>query len=247
MISPSREKKRMVDAGAGFIERIGVINRTRTEIFTVGWGTFQIAHFNERLFHLYNITIPPVIASSVRKRQAEFLAGRVVAATALKSCGVAYPAIEIQPDRAPRWPAGYIGSISHTNDRAVAVVASSQHHTAVGIDVERIMDSATLMQVLPAITVGDEWRRVECSGSGLSVEQLGTLIFSAKESLFKALNPIVNKFFDFTAAALTQVRIKQRRFTIQLTCDWGEQYRANISFTGRFYINHDAVVTLLIV
>ncbi|WJM86962.1 4'-phosphopantetheinyl transferase superfamily protein [Dickeya chrysanthemi] len=247
MISQSREKKAAADADAGFIERIGIINSRRTGIFTVGWGTFQIAHFNERLFRFYDVTMPPVIASSVRKRQAEFLAGRFVAATVLKFCGVTDPAIEIQPDRAPRWPAGYIGSISHTNSRAVAVVANSQHHTVAGIDVERVMDSATLMQVLPAITVGDEWRRIECVGNGLSAEQLGTLIFSAKESLFKALSPVVNKFFDFTAATLTQVRIKQRRFTIQLTCDWSEQYHANISFTGRFYINHDAIVTLLVV
>ncbi|MCO7254875.1 4'-phosphopantetheinyl transferase superfamily protein [Dickeya oryzae] len=245
MILQSREKKAATDHG--FIERIGVINSRRTGIFTIGWGIFDIAYFNQRLFHFYDIAMPSVIASSVRKRQAEFLAGRFIAVTALKSCGVECPTIGIQSDRAPRWPTGYIGSISHTNGNVVAVVAKTQHHTAAGIDVERIMDCATLMQVLPSITVGDEWHRIECQRGGLSVEQLGTLIFSAKESLFKTLNPVVNKFFDFTAAMLTQVRVKQRRFTIQLTCDWSEQYRATLSFTGRFYINHNVVVTLLVI
>ena len=39
-------------------------------------------------------------------------------------------------DRAPLWPAGAVGSISHTDDYCVVVVGHSVEHRSLGVDAE---------------------------------------------------------------------------------------------------------------
>ena len=56
------------------------------------------------------------VAKAVPKRVAQFTAGRVCARRALAQLGNTEPVpILMGEDRAPQWPAGYVGSISHTD------------------------------------------------------------------------------------------------------------------------------------
>jgi len=76
------------------------------------------------------------IVQAVARRRDEFRAGRIQARQALARLGVAAAAIAKGAAGEPIWPAGFTGSISHTDDCAFAVVASTAAVRAIGLDVE---------------------------------------------------------------------------------------------------------------
>src|SRR5690606_17100736 len=98
------------------------------------------------------------------------------------------------PDRAPVWPRGVIGSISHTAGRCVVAVARQDEVAMLGVVIEvrdgfgraLCADVCTLdeLQWLSEQPVADQgW--------------LATLLFSAKECGYKAQFPHTRTFLDF--------------------------------------------------
>jgi 4'-phosphopantetheinyl transferase EntD len=127
------------------------------------------------------------------KRLREFSAGRHCARRALAHLGHAPVALPVGPGRAPLWPAGIIGSISHTAEIAVAVVARQAQLQSLGIDVE----SADPLEpgLLELVCRDDE--RAAMAVSGLEHGLGAKLIFSAKESVYKCLWPLTGVFLEF--------------------------------------------------
>ncbi|MEL6424291.1 MAG: hypothetical protein AAFQ33_02435, partial [Pseudomonadota bacterium] len=74
--------------------------------------------------------------NAVPSRQLEFRAGRAAARLAMTKLGVAPSAIPSGPDRAPRWPRGLVGSISHAHGHVTAAIAHERSARALGIDIE---------------------------------------------------------------------------------------------------------------
>ena len=91
-------------------------------------------------------------------------------------------------DRAPVWPEGLVGSISHDQSGAIAIVAKRHRMLGVGIDIEPAAP-------LPEELAGSVLMRGERGGDGLS----GRAIFSAKECVYKALYPLTGEVWPFTA------------------------------------------------
>ncbi len=84
--------------------------------------------------------IAPLEAAS--KRQAEYLAGRICAHEVLRQA-TGTPAIPtIGEDRAPCWPAGATGSITHGAGFAAAIAARREHWRGLGLDVEKRLTAA---------------------------------------------------------------------------------------------------------
>lgn len=71
-------------------------------------------------------------------RRREFAAGRRCARRALARLGMPPVAVPRSAQRAPRWPSGVVGSITHGADVAAAAVAPAAIAGGVGLDVERI-------------------------------------------------------------------------------------------------------------
>ena len=69
------------------------------------------------------------VSRAVEKRRAEFAAGRSLARIALTEIGHA-PCAIAQADRAPVWPLGIVGSITHSNDYVAVCVVNQTTHTA---------------------------------------------------------------------------------------------------------------------
>lgn len=67
-------------------------------------------------------------------RMQEFAAGRLALRRAMQAIGVAAQPVPRAPDRAPFWPDGLIGAITHSGQQALAIIAKSQHHGGLGID-----------------------------------------------------------------------------------------------------------------
>lgn len=67
------------------------------------------------------------------------------------------------------------------------------------------------------LTVENEWEILIQQNSAIPRCILLRLTFSAKESLYKALYPLVREFFDFLAARVESISVERREFSIVLT------------------------------
>ncbi|HYD78352.1 MAG TPA: 4'-phosphopantetheinyl transferase superfamily protein [Paucimonas sp.] len=185
--------------------------------------------------------LPAALERAVPKRQAEYLAGRYCAQASLSAIGLPAP-VEINSDRSPRWPPGGVGSISHADGLAVAVAARRERYGAVGIDVERMLDAETAAQIGGMLVVEDE---MDLRPAGWSRERFLTLVFSAKEALYKAVYPLCGQIMEFHDARLHA--IGDRALTLSLCL---RPYPAGVP-EGRFCIDYrfedDMCMTLLAV
>lgn len=123
------------------------------------------------------------VVSAVPKRRHDFAAGRLAARRALARLGRAAVAIPSGPRRAPTWPAGTRGSLSHAGGFAIAAVTSEP--LAVGVDLEV---EAPLAPDVEQLVLGP---RDRLAGQG------AMLAFSAKESVYKALFPEEGWLLEF--------------------------------------------------
>lgn len=167
--------------------------------------------------------LPEVLRSATPKRQEEFLAGRYCAGEALKQFGLASYQVGLNEDRSPLWPAGFVGAITHSKDYAAAVVAKAETHLGLGLDSELIMSEERAQKLKEGILTGSELCRTDATWV--------TLVFSAKESIYKALRPLAGEYFGFADAELVEVTRDSFRF--QLTRAIGGPFQQNWEGLGR--------------
>ena len=98
------------------------------------------------------------------------------------------------------WPQGVVGAISHCGEKALAAVTHKEIAAGVGIDIE-VIAPTILEDIAQEICTIREFAWVN-KRNGEKLERL-LMIFSAKESIFKAFFPITNVFLDFLDAELT--------------------------------------------
>ncbi len=133
----------------------------------------------------------PAVAEAVPKRQREFAAGRAAAGQALRAAGGTVTAIPMGVDRAPQWPAGFCGSITHDDRWALAVAARTEDWRSLGLDLE---DASPLADdLIPLICTEAERARFDIRGASYSAKA----IFSAKEAAYKAIYPLTGRMMSF--------------------------------------------------
>jgi 4'-phosphopantetheinyl transferase EntD len=164
---------------------------------------YDRAAFCSSLFDEFSIPLTESLCRSVEKRQAEYLAGRYCAKHALRAINLDAPAISSGKHREPLWPEGVVGSISHTNELAVACVSKSPHILGIGIDLEKIIDSETCKKIERMILTNRD--RENTPRMLMSEEKYCSLVFSLKESFFKAAFNQVGKYFDFDSISIIEV------------------------------------------
>ena len=146
---------------------------------------------------LENSSLRPEEASllpgnAAEKRKSEFVLGRAAAHRALAELGFAEsPPVLRGAGREPLWPAGVVGSITHCSSRAIAVVAKTEKVQAIGIDLEDVDHFPEEIADLVANEAERDWVLSEDSRLRLA------MLFSAKESIYKAFYPLEHRFFDF--------------------------------------------------
>lgn len=133
------------------------------------------------------------MANAVPRRRAEFIAGRACARHALVQLGERALAIPSGPDREPIWPEGIVGSISHCDSLAIAVVARRDDgFLALGVDIEAASPlEADLFESI--CTPAERHYLASASDAGL----LAKVIFSIKESVYKAQYPLTRTMLEF--------------------------------------------------
>jgi 4'-phosphopantetheinyl transferase EntD len=73
-----------------------------------------------------------------KKRINDFSTGRFCARTALRNLNLQHHEILIGPKKEPLWPAGIVGSISHSDGMAGAIIACSSNCKSLGLDIENL-------------------------------------------------------------------------------------------------------------
>lgn len=147
--------------------------------------------------------LPKEIRGATRRRRMTFLAGRLCAEMAMKKAGATDRAIPRQPDGAPAWPIGLTGSITHTCDAAYAVVTNIDTVSSLGIDSEKIVDKNYAQSIFALCCTAAE--REISQRETISPLIFSTLIFSAKEALYKAIYPRLRRFLDFNEVQLESI------------------------------------------
>ena len=129
------------------------------------------------------------------RRRLEFVLGRACAREALARHDIHDWPLLPTTQRDPRWPDGIAGSISHCGGACVAAVVATARWPGVGIDIEAL--DRVDERIAARICSARELRRLRCGRASIDRAAL-CRVFSAKETAFKAVFPLLRRPFDFT-------------------------------------------------
>ncbi|AZT83006.1 4'-phosphopantetheinyl transferase superfamily protein [Marinobacter sp. NP-4(2019)] len=206
---------------------------------------FEATELKPEDFRRSQVSPPASVARAVAKRQAEYLAGRLCAREALRRAAGQPLTPGQNDDGSPLWPTGTMGSITHTHGWAAAVVGQQHEYAGVGLDAEQIMPDERGHSLSRQILTAPEQERFR---QELTVQagEFVTLVFSLKETLFKALYPLVHRRFYFEHAELVSWQPggnARLRLLTQLSPDWpiGTELDAQFARDGQRLISLIAV------
>jgi enterobactin synthetase component D len=175
---------------------------------------------------------PTIPVRAVRLRQLSFIGGRLCAEKALLSLHKDNVIIRRDPAGVPQWPDGVTGSITHSSKFASAMVAFSKEPGGLGLDHERLADGEPLDGILSICCTPKDH-------AYLSVDTrsaIGTLIFSAKESSYKAMFFRLGRIVNFTEFEVFQLDWENSRLWLAPTQNSEWRYKiqpilVNFTFT----------------
>jgi enterobactin synthetase component D / holo-[acyl-carrier protein] synthase len=186
----------------------------------------------------FPVALPPELMDAQPLRRLHYAAGRYCASRAIEALDP--PARSGIVDRGvagePIWPAGIVGSITHSGAFVSAAVAHGKDAAGIGIDTQELLTSERMVHVMPTILSASEVQRATESALGPSLWT--TLAFCAKEALFKCLYPVVGMRFYYAAAEVTSIDTGDRTFTIALTETLRPGFEAGTGYDGRFELSH---------
>ncbi|NBE50384.1 4'-phosphopantetheinyl transferase family protein [Streptomyces boluensis] len=143
-----------------------------------------------------------LVAGSVDKRRREFGTVRGCARRALAQLGVAPVPILPGVRGAPTWPAGFVGSMTHCEGYRGAAVARSADVLTVGLDAEPDLPLPH-PGILERVTLPQERAQLAQLATLRPEVHWERLLFSAKESVYKAWFPLTGRWLDFEDALIT--------------------------------------------
>jgi enterobactin synthetase component D len=149
----------------------------------------------------------------------------------------------IGEDRAPVWPADICGSITHSHGWAAAIVGHQQQWRGLGLDMEHLLDSERARRLAGEILTDDELQRM-AAGPEEQVALLVTLTFSLKESLFKAIYPLVQKHFYFKDAQLLEWS-DSGSARLRLQIDLSSEWRNGTELDAQFSVQKGQLLSLV--
>jgi len=182
--------------------------------------------------------LPP---ESVDSRSGDFALGRACAHAALVTLGAetrsAPRPILRDGSRMPRWPEGIRGSITHTHGIAAAAVAWERDFPMIGLDLEDWRRGSSRLG--KRILRPEERAAVFALPEAEQGRAIAT-IFAAKESIYKALNPLTGIYLGFQDGLITDLDLplgEAGGFRWQLTRPCGSRFAEGFGGTGQFRVS----------
>jgi 4'-phosphopantetheinyl transferase EntD len=182
------------------------------------------------------------ITNAIASRKLEFTAGRVAARCAMAAIGFAPQAIPQTADRAPVWPVGMIGSISHCDTICLAAVARSKDLRSLGIDLEPDVDLPPDLETIICTAAERKWLDTMPNDKR---GMLGKLIFSAKESAYKAQYPLTLALFGFEILEI-EMDMELKKFTATYQHAAG-CFAVGSILQGRFAVEQGHIFTSVVI
>lgn len=186
-----------------------------------------------------------VIARAVGKRRREFTTARGCARAALARLGMPPIPIVPGPRGAPQWPSGVVGSITHCAGYRACAVAWARDMITIGVDAEphdRLPDG-----VLGVVAGGDEQARLATLAKTVPRVCWDRLLFSAKESVYKAWFPLTGRWLGFEDARVDFDPAHQT-FRTRLLTDGPVLDGVTLTgFEGRWLVSRGLILTAVAV
>lgn len=175
------------------------------------------------------------VRHAVGKRKAEFAGGRHCARLAMAELGRPALAVPRGPDRAPIWPAGLVGSITHSEGFCAAAVADAGTYRSIGIDSQGVgtvtNDIAGRILRPDEAAAGAHHRRGRVDWP--------TLHFCVKEAAYKAFYPVWRVAIGFQDLRLS-IDTGLEIFSAEVALDPSRTVRLQGAYALRFGYVHSA-------
>ena len=186
----------------------------------------------------------PDLSDAAEKRKLEFISGRYCAFMACKNLGFNLDKLERGASREPLWPAGVIGSISHTDGVALAIVGLRTNTRAVGVDIEGLIPEKRFNTIERMVLTENDKKFLErFTENPMSLSEVYTIIFSAKEALFKLLYPECQCYFDFREADIESIDHNSGDISITVVSKKVEMKEYQKTYNGQFSLVDNRVIS----
>jgi 4'-phosphopantetheinyl transferase EntD len=172
-------------------------------------------------------------------RRVNWAGGRIALHAALADLGVDAGPILSTPRGAPQLPARARGSISHKESLAVALAARAEvdeHASRLGIDIERVVPGK--LDISKRVLRPDELAFLPPPGDPRRTEELA-FAFSAKEAIYKALDPFLARYVSFQEVAVD----RSSDGTAFATLDLRDGSSASFEVDVRWFRRDDFIIT----
>jgi len=180
-----------------------------------------------------------IIAHAAATRKKEFRSGRYCARKALEKLGITNTPILFESNRAPIWPDGFSGSISHTKELCIGIACKKEHSPSLGVDIENL--GRVKEKLWKAILRNNEQDYL-LSLPKAEREDIASLIFSIKECFYKYQYPLTQKWLGFLDAEV-EISLDKNTFHIKLLSDQLDPLKLEQSFNGKFAFIKGLVVS----
>ncbi|WP_347016036.1 4'-phosphopantetheinyl transferase superfamily protein [Acinetobacter seifertii] len=193
-------------------------------------------HIDQRLDH------PLKIAQAHPKRQQEYLYGRVLAQAILSHHFGLDQSITSMHEHLPIWPTHVLGSISHSQNKLI--VALSNNAIYLGIDIEHWVTSEFAQESANLILTPSEFDLWKSKASEFfDFARYVSLIFSVKESLYKAVYPTAKQYIDFLEASIVDINFENQTLTLTFLPEIQQRYELLEQYQGGWTIEQDHIMT----
>jgi 4'-phosphopantetheinyl transferase EntD len=184
------------------------------------------------------------IRDAAPRRRREFTAVRACARLALARAGFQPVPVLSGASGAPVWPPGVVGSMTHCDGYRACAIGLAEMFAAIGIDAEP--HEALPAGVLPMVAVESERPALALLAARDPGICWDRILFSAKESVFKAWFPATGRWLGFSGA--------------EVTIDPGGTFAGRLlvpgpvvdgspltTYHGRWIVEHELIVTAVVV
>ena len=177
------------------------------------------------------------ITKAVSSRRDDFSTGRLLARQALQQLDMGAVAIPPDDQRRPCWPDGVVGSISHSSGVCVVALARTGECAAIGVDIERT--TQVPQNILPSIAPPEEIERL--SGT-MPHSNLISVLFSAREAVYKAYNPVTDAFLAHKDVSMD---LEEDRFRATLINREAPKFLGRDHISGRYICTEGMVASIV--
>ncbi len=209
-----------------------------SELFCYGLDLSQTTHLHidQQLEH------PLKIAQARVERKNEYLCGRVLAQAVLNHHFGLDQSITSMHEHLPIWPNHVLGSISHSQNKLI--VALSNNAVYLGIDIEHWVTSEFAQESAHLILTPSEFNLWKSKGADFfDFVRYVSLIFSIKESLYKAVYPTAKQYIDFLEACIVDINFENQTLTLNFLPEIQQRYQLLEQYQGGWTVEQDHIMT----